>query len=416
VFTPIGGVTLQLESAIPTLMVRRVAPRFAAADMPGLRLEESRARVSFWKLSALVALVILPVGWLYMQHVVAEPGTAIRWQEAWLTFCLGYVVNYLFGRNNVLLMGTARTDSFYRIGTFSRALNIGLTFAALVAGLGLLGVSASFLVSVLVNVVAISCVAGNARRMADAGCADAPMEALPAVQPGLRAGGGGLPDETGLARYTLFTLAIYLLYRGTFLLVVGRLDAPDASAYGLALQAFAILGSVAIIPVHVRLHVLARALHDQNAGIEPRELVRAIGFAVVAMLSGLVGVALAGPPLLALIGSDVGLPPLPLLALLAAAFLVEALILVIVNLLVLRRDLGFVIPYVILVLAGLAAGIAALAAGADAAIALLAMPLLVQAIVSLPLMLGRLARHRGEGPWALLKTLALAAPAAGRRG
>jgi hypothetical protein len=410
VFTTIGGLTLQLEAAIQTLMVRRVAPRFAAADAAGLRSEEKRGRLAFQRLSLFVFVLVIPGGWFYMQHVAAGTGSAVAWQWAWLAFGFAYGLNYLFGPNNVLLMGTARTDSFYRIGTLSRILNIGLSLAALWAGFGLLGVSAAFLLSVVVNVGSISIVAAHARRGAgggtDGGSAGGPVMAGRAAM---------ITEETGLGRYTLFTLAAYLLYRGAFLLVVGSLDAPDAAAYGLALQAFAILGSIAIIPLHVRLHLLAKALHEGDSKTETVELVRAVGFAVLAMLGGLAGVVLVGPPVLALISSDVQLPAFHLLALMAAAFLVEALILVFANLLILRRDLGFVPPYVILVLVGLGAGVLLLMAGKPVGIAMLAVPLLVQVVISLPLILARLARQRGEGTSGLLMTMARAAPAAARR-
>ncbi len=410
VFTTIGGLTLQLESAIQTLMVRRVAPHFASGDTAGLLLEDGKSRRAFRTLSLFVVVVVLPVGFFYMQQVAAAPGSAFGWQWAWAAFCLGYGINYLFGPNNVLMMGTARTDRFYRIGTFSRLLNIGLSFAALRAGLGLVGVSVSFLLSVVVNVFAIALVAARVRR----GTASA-EDTAGAGTPVLPGRAPAFAEGTGLARYTVFTLAAYLLYRGAFLLVVGMLDASDAAAYGLALQAFAILGSVAIIPLHVRLHVLATALHERDSRTEILELVRATGFAILAMLAGLCGVALIGPPVLALIGSEVGLPPLATLALMATAFLVEALILVVANLLILRRDLGFVTAYVLLAVAGLGAGVMLLAGGVPVGIALLAVPLFIQAGMSLPLMLVRLARQRGEGTGELLRTMAMAAPAAARR-
>jgi hypothetical protein len=410
VFTTIGGLTLQLEAAIQTLMVRRVAPRFAAADTAGLRLEELRGRRAFRRLSLFIFVVVIPFGWLYLQHVAAGTGNSVAWQWAWVAFGFAYGLNYLFGPNNVLLMGTARTDIFYRIGTVSRILNIGLCFAALAAGFGLLGVSAAFLLSVVANVLSISFAASRVRRGASDG-REPGVSAAPA--PAGRA--SAIQEEAGLGRYTLFTLAAYLLYRGAFLLVVGSLDASDAAAYGLALQAFAILGSIAIIPLHVRLHLLAKCLHEGNSRTETVELVRAVGFAVFAMLGGLAAVALVGPPVLALISSDVQLPAIPLLALMAAAFLVEALILVFANLLILRRDLGFVRPYVLLVLLGLGAGALLLLADMPVGIAMLVVPLLVQAAISLPLILARLAAQRGEGTVGLLKTMVRAAPAAARR-
>jgi hypothetical protein len=407
IFTTIGGLTLQLESAIQTLMVRRVAPVAAAGQRQQIEAELARARRAYRLLSLAVLLLVLPGGWLYLGWVLQAGGSHAApdgWDVAWVAFAVAYGINYLFGPNNVWLLATARTNPYFRIGTASRILNFALSLAALLLGFGLAGIAVSFLVSVLVNVGAILLAVRRSR------VAEPPAAAVPGSS-------SVVPDAgAGLWRYTLFTLMGFLLYRGAFLLAVGRFGTGEAAAYGLSLQAIAILGAVAVIPIHVRLHHMVAALGDNDRVRQDVELLRALGFALVAMTGGAAGLALLGPLILDVIGSEVGLPPPLLIALMAAAFLVEAIVLILSGPLLLARDLGFVTAYVVIAALGLMLGALAVLGGAPLGVSLVALPLLLQAGLSLPLLLRALARSRGSSVGMLVRSIGQAFPAAVARG
>ena len=386
VFVTAGGLTLQLESAIQTLMVRRIAPLHAAGDSRELLHEQVRAARIYRLLSASILLLMLPLGWLYIDRL-ASGDTPLwggdGWGLAWLSFALAYMINYLFGANNVLLLGTARTDSFFWTSAASRILNIALTAAVLVLGLGLLGVALSFLSSVLVNVLAILVLAHAVRRGIRASARK--MQQTPTVD-----------AATGVVRYSIFSFVAFLLYRGAFLLVVGRFAVDEAAAYGLALQAYAVIGAVALVPLQVWLHRLADAVHRGDEGMQRKEIGVALGFAVLAVVSGTLALQLLGPWLLRLIGSEVGLPSFATLSLLGGAFLVEALIMVFINPLLLVKDLGFVPLYVLVAAAGLAGAVLALVLGLPLGPAMLVPPLLGQGLLTLPFLAMRAARGLRE--------------------
>lgn len=404
VFTTIGGLTLQLEFAIQTLMVRRVAPLVAAGDLSRYRKEMARARRSYGILSMVVLTTVLPLGGIYMHLLFSGGGHSapLGWEIAWVAFAGAYALNYLFGPNNVLLLATGRTDGYFWISTTSRLLNFVTSLVALVLGSGLLGISMSFLLAVLANVAALLLLAKSVR--AQIGKTLTPTAPLASwIVPS---------DDFGLARYTLFTLSAFLLYRGAFLLAFGAFATQEAAAYGLALQAFAIMASVAVIPIHVRLHVIVEALRAGDLSAQNREIFRSLGFATAAMLAGGVTFAMFGPWLLHLIGSDVELPPSGLIALMTVAFFVEAIILILGNPMLVERDLSFVRTYVGIAALGLVGAASAVVAGAPLGLAMVALPLALQACLSLPLIFRRLAMSRGCSSRQLLADLVKAAPAA----
>lgn len=392
VFTTAGGLTLQLENAIQTLMVRRIAPLHAARDGQALRREQMRATRAYRLLAASILLLMLPAGWLYIDRFASD-GVSLwgssGWGLAWLFFAVGYGINYLFGANNVLLLGTARTDSYYWASSASRIVNILLTASALLLGFQLLGVSLSFFLSVAVNVLAILLLANAARRVLFAGT-------RPESPAAASADFARTTDEAGIFRYAAFTFAAFLLYRGAFLLVVGRLAADAAAAYGLALQAFAIAGAVALLPLQVWLHRLAEAMHRGDHRRQRREILLALTFAILTMVCGTFALQFIGPPLLQAIGSEVELPPFSTLALMGTAFLIEALIMVFVNPLLLAKDLSFIPVYLGVAATALATAIVASALGAPLAVAMLLLPLLLQGLITLPLLAVRAARTLGR--------------------
>jgi hypothetical protein len=408
IFTTLGGLTLQLESAIQTLMVRRVAPAWARGEPDRFRAELRRARLAYMALSLAVLLLLLPGGWLYLASIsggIAHWADS-PWAAAWLAFTLAYALNYLFGPNNVLLLATAAIDRFYWINTGSRVLNIALTAAALVLGLGLIGVSASFLASVVVNVGAMAVAASALRR-----AMRTPGSVFGQANTAVNGTADRKPaDDAGLVRYTLFTLVGFLLYRGAFLLAAQYQETAAAAGYGLALQAFAIIFAVAIVPMTVWLHRIVAAINAADTAREDREILRAVLFAVAAIAGGTLALEIVGPFLLDRIGSEVALPDGPTLMLMGFVFLVEALILICVNPLLLRGELGFIRPYVLLAGAALVGAAAALWLGAhrlgDAPlVVLLALPALVQAAITLPVIAGKLANAQGRDLGGLLRGL-----------
>lgn len=405
IFATIGGVTLQFEAAIQNLFIRRVAPLWVARRFRAARAELVRVRRAYAILSGGVLVVLIPFGLVYLAALLDLSLTREADMTpllAWVLFIGAYALNYRLGTNNVILLSAGRTDPFYGTGTATRALNLLLSVSLLASGMDLLGLALAFALSVVVNVTVLAL---RARRV----LLDGPAEGAEAAYPLA----GGL-DETGVVRFTSFMLCAYLLYRGAFLIAAGRMPTGDAASYGLALQAFAIFGAVAVIPLNVRLSRMAAAIAAHDVAAEDRELARSIIFAGLAIVLGACALVLLGAPILALIGSEVALPATPLLAIIALAFFVEALIMIAVNFLLLRRDFHFVTTYAVSALVGLGAAAAGISKGLPVVLALVALPLAVQAGMALPAVYAALARSRGQSLADLLRSIARAGLSARR--
>ncbi len=399
-FVTIGGLTLQLEFAVQTMMARRMAPAHAALDHAAYAREDRACRRAFRALALAIMLLVLPAGGLYFSGVGDAGQLAGRaggriddWALPWLLFCSAYAINYSFGHNNVRLIATGRAARFFWWAGFGRLAGFALTMMSLHMGLGLVGLSTAFLCSVVLTVVPISI---SARGPAPAGASErSPAASADRV----------MLDQAGLVRYTAFTLVAFLLYRGSFLIVARLFGFQDAAAHGLALQAFAILYALAVTPATVRLSHLVHAVVQQDRDAEDTEIARWLMFAAGALLAGTAGLLLVAQPLLDLIGSDVGLPSRPALILLAAAFLLEAWIFVCINPLLVRRRLDFIRPYVASVTAAvLLASLAALA-GVPLAWSMIAIPLMVQLGLAFPLVFVALARSHGRSAAGMARTL-----------
>jgi len=407
VFTTIGGLTLQLEAAIQVFMVRRAARRAADRDGIGFRAEVEKSRSAYRILVGAIVLVVLPLGWLFLSdHLSGQQQLTQNAGLAWIVFVVAYAINYSFGPNNVMLLSTARTDSYYWLGTVSRIAYFLLALFALQGGFGLLGLAAAFLVAAILNVLGLARLARNVR----------------IDEPGQRNGIDVSPDalsaasgSVNLVRYTLFTLAGFLVYRGAFLLAVDLFPPADAAAYGLALQAYAIMAAAASLSIHVKLHHLAVAIRDNDHRREAEEVAGGLLFAFATLAIGTVVLVIAGPWILALIGSEVRLPATAVLGLLAAAFMIEVAVIMLINPMLLRSDVSFAIPYVGIAMLAIAMAAVAALANAPLAAAMVAVPLLVQLLVNLPAIFWAGAKSRGLGALAYLGALAAATPAAADR-
>jgi hypothetical protein len=399
VFTTIGGLTLQLEASLQTLLVRRAAREHAATDRQGFAMEARRAVNAYRTLAVAVAFIIMPLAWWYMADAIPAADD-VSWQTAWIVFGGAYAINFSFGPNNVLLLATHRHSAFFLILAISRALGFVATVAALAFGLALLGAAAAFATTVMLNIGAVAWVAHRTRQNL---WSTMPAPLIDQAPEDLRA------SPAGLVRFTLFSLAGYGLYRGAVMLAIVAIPAEAASGYGLLIQTFAVIGAVAGLPLQTRLAALASAVVAGDRKGEAREMAFGLVFAMLAVAVATAFLCVAGNPLLELLESRVTFPSTGVIVLAGLAFAVEAAIMVFVNHQIIVRQMGFIRGYVVCVLIGLGlASIILATSPVPVPIALLVVPLLVQACASLPIMAHRIASGRGQSLSAFLVDLKLA--------
>jgi len=399
VFTTIGGLTLQLEASVQMLLVRRAAREHAAVDRQGFAMEARRAVAAYRTLALVVAVIVMPMAWWYMAEAIPASDNVI-WQNAWLVFGGAYAINFSFGPNNVLLLATHRHSAFFLILAISRALGYVATVAALAYGLALFGAAAAFAATVMLNVGAVAWVAHRTRQKL---WSTMPEPLINQAPEDLRA------SPAGLVRFTLFSLAGYGLYRGAVMLAIVAIPTAAASGYGLLIQTFAVVGAVAALPLQTRLAALAKAVVAGDRKGEAREMIFGLLFAMLAVIVATAFLCTAGNPLLRALQSRVTFPSTGLIVLAGLAFAVEAVIMVFVNHQIVVRQMGFIRGYVICVIVGLGlASIIVATSQLPVPVVLLAVPLLVQACASLPIMANRIASGRGQSLSAFLVDLKLA--------
>ncbi len=392
VFTTWGALTLQIENSIQTVSVRRIASAFHAGATADFVASIARARRAYRALALLTLLGVALGGGLYLAVAVqADAGTP--WVLAWCVFILAYALNYWFGANNAILLATARVGAFSYIAALSRSLNFCLTFAALWAGKGVLGICASFAASVVLNCTLIAIQARRALPSLSAGLPPTPSR------------DSGKHVAADVVRYMMFTVAAFALYKGGLLVAASRFSDLEVSAYSLALQAFTMLSSLALVPIQAWLARLVAAIMQGGTALVVRELSRTLVVANVVFAAGTLALAWVGDDLLGVISAQVMLPPRAQLLTIAAAFVIELNLLILINLLVTQQRFGFVKIYLGSVLAAMVAAAGALALGQPMVLSLVLLPLLFQLSICVPLIFGLVARQLGMTPVAFLRSL-----------
>jgi hypothetical protein len=386
IFTTIGGITQQLESAIQIVTVRDIAREQHAAQAGRLQAAVRRARRAFRLLALGVVVVVLPGGWLYL-WLTATPGARMPGLE-WPLFVCAYALNYYYGANNSVLLGCSRVAWSNNINSLTRTINVTLTFLLLRGGFAVLGLAASFAASVVLGCMLTT--AASRRALAQHGVA------------GTAAPGPGRDGTTALlrniARYVSYTLASFLVYRGGVLVGATMIPREQLGSYSLTLQVCAMLTLVAAVPVQVWLARLVQAI----AAGSPAGILREIHLTMLAanaiFVLGAVGAASVGNPLLALIGSRIELLDGMHFMLIALGFFLELNIFLLVNVLVTSGNYSFVPGYVAAVIVGTVLAAACAWYTRNIVGSLVLVPLVVQILVTGPRVLRTFCRQVGIAP------------------
>jgi hypothetical protein len=375
-FTTFGGITLQIENSIQIVSVREISREYHAGVPTGMRNAIRRARRAY-RLLALGVLVPFTVAGLLYFSYVANDKVSNRWQIEWLIFVSAYALNYYFGANNSILLALGKISAFNYIGSLTRTINFIGTALMLMAGFSIIGVCVSFAISVVISCCLVSFMARATLR-----------DAIP-MRPSIVTAGETLiaPGFRDIVRYTLYTFAAFVLYKGGVLLAASAYSKQLIGSYSLTLQSFAMLTSFALVPVQVWLARLMRAIVADNLAEITSELARTLLLSNVVFLIGTGGLLVFGSRLLAFIGASVVLPGPDDLVLVAFAFLVEMNLLVFINLLVSKRQYNFVRIYVVCALTGVGLTTVGIWLTHRLFLSMVVLPLVVQLTVCLPLVL-----------------------------
>jgi hypothetical protein len=378
IFTTFGGFTLQIDSSIQILSVREIAKQYHGKDGAGVQRAVRRARKAYLMLASGVLGPFLIAGFLYLAYQASDK-VGNHWGLEWLVFSATYATSYFFGANNSILLALAKVDVFNNVNSFTRAMYLVVSLLMLRVGFGVMGICISLALSVAVGCSLIAIAARKSLR--DTAHASPDWDAS-SIQSGAVA-------AADLVRYTVFTFFSFALYKGGVLVAVSLFPKSEVGAYSLTLQAFTMLSALALVPIQIWLASFVKAIVADRRTDVIRELARTFLYANSVFVAGTGALILFGNTLLLYIGAHVTLPGRLDLLIVAAAFLVEVNLFVLINLLVIKRRYEFIGIYVACVSVGLLSALCAAWLTHDLIVSLIVVPCVVQTAVCLPLIVKR---------------------------
>jgi len=321
---------------------RRLLPDgFETADRPGevddalLAAVVGASRTIFrWASVAALALLAGP-GTAYVVHVARGEIEPAVLGASWAVFVLATVVNLYFKYYTPLLQGRGLYAAFYRASAISNLAFVGVTAVALLAGGGLLAVAGGYLVSALVGR------ALSARWTWD-----------PAFRRRVEAAGPPpVPPATIVRtlwhnawRLGVGVIGAFLILRGNTLLASAYLGLATTAAYALTLQVMSAVQSTATVAFNVQQPRLAQLrVAGDRVGLA-RTVERSLELSVAVYVACALALLAVGPALIASIGANTSLLPVPLLAWVAAMVLLELVHTLAAGVIVSGNTVPFVAP------------------------------------------------------------------------
>jgi len=344
-FTAIGGLLLQVETAIQSILVRDIAKN-ANYDSNNFLHSISFAKKSYRLFAILAFLFLILVGIPYF-YISKIDISASSWLLCWIVFSATYFFNFLFGPNNCTLIATQNTTKFNVNNMGGRLINLALVAALLAMGYGFYALIAGFAVSVAFG-CSLNARAARASRLqvSESISADVGDETMSG------------PRLSEIIRFSLFLGLSYWLYR--LLLLANAASSGDHAAnasFALALQLFAIFMTLALTPLQMRVAPLISALKRNDRDEAALEFCRlqllVNGVIIFSTMMFLVAIPFIGN----FVAIDIEWPSFGIVLALSFAFLIETNLQAIANLFISERDYRFVVPYCFSAMIAIFAGV-----------------------------------------------------------
>lgn len=372
IVTTFGGITQQFEGSLQIVSVREIAR--AERGGPGLLRQSIRkARLYYSYLSGFSLFSFLAIGLLYINYVVdLDVGRNVEW----IIVGVAYSLNYYFAANNSVILGLGHIVKFNAILSVTRLVYFIGAVALFMAGLSIMALCISFSVSVVLS---------SALNTLAARKAEAPHQSPLRAPAGVTLHGGAV----AIASNTAYTLAAFLLLRGSILVAAGIFPNEIVANYTLTIQICAMLIAVATVPTQVWVYGLVNALALGDRERLIYEISRTAVVSNAIFIGGVGFLFFFGNLLLSLIGSSVLISSGLDYFIICGAFFIELNIFLLINILVTKGIYSFAKPYVLIAAVSvLVASTTAWMSGFMVA-ALVSIPLVVQSCITLPLIFRR---------------------------
>jgi len=383
-FSTISGGLIQLEGSMSVMMTRFISRAPAVGGSGALPRAAATARVVYHRFAFSCGLAMLLGGGAYLA-AVNDGRFSPGWLYEWAIYCAAFIAFYSFAHYACLLIALEKTQRYATIALVSRIVSVVASVALVVAGFGMLG---------MVTGVALAFgIGGLAYQRAGRAALSQLMRDHPADPV--------LPRPV-FATSTIFIHAgfvfgSYFLYRAALLLAAATsADTAFQASFGLALQIFALVVMIALVPLNMRVAPLVAAVSSSNRSLISREAATlGIYVNLVFIVTAALLVAFAGAVDHILPSHGASLPPRIVLIEMSFAFLVEINILVFVNVLLAAQKFRFVLDYYLSAATGIVLGIVAWRLGLAFHHALVLVPASVQAVFALPAIIHHVRRESG---------------------
>jgi O-antigen/teichoic acid export membrane protein len=201
----------------------------------------------------LAAIVLLVVGTFYINRLLPAELDNTAVLAGWYCFVVGNIINFYYGYLNTLLQGRGEVTAANKVVIASRGIQVLVGVIMVITGFGLLGLGIASLLSTIVS------------RML------ARQYVFSRQHPEMN---GLVADRDGTmnlvkilwhnaSRMGIVLLGVFLIWRANTLVASSYLGLKEAASYGLAIQIFFLLNTIATVPFHLAMPKL-NALRAQN--------------------------------------------------------------------------------------------------------------------------------------------------------
>jgi O-antigen/teichoic acid export membrane protein len=304
-------------------------------------------------LAGVVVLLLLAAGLVYFCGSTAdEQPDVVHNLLVWAILSVGTASQLYFSWTYSFLTGAGRISASYGGQIVSRMSFVAIGIGVLVSGFGLPGLALANLSSIIVG----RAYAAYSMRPLFSQLVSSP----PRHEKSRDTFKALWPNAT---RMGLVTLGAFLITRANLMIISAFLGLATTAAYALSLQLLMAVVSIAQLPMQIAAPMMVQMRVHRNILALRRVFITRQAMLLALLIVGLLFIVVAGPWLLALIGSNVQLLPTGILLLLGLVLLLEANHSACALVITTGNEVPFVVPALVSGLAVVVLGTFAAAAG-----------------------------------------------------
>lgn len=272
------------------------------------------AKLIYSTVSFLSAFLLLGLGSFYIYTLLPEHIDEFEVFAGWSLYAVGLVFSFYYGYLNAILQGRGQVSEANKVVVFSRLFFVVVGAGMVVAGYGLIGMGlASVLSSIFSRLLALKFVYSKSH---------------PEMKINSEVAVGNAKKIVFIlwynaSRFGVVLVGVFLIWRANVLIAASLLGLSEAASYGLAIQLFFMLNTVASVPLSISLPKIntwrAQSKHQEvYSGFS-----MLLALSLCMYLAGAVLVFSFGDYLLAFINSPTRLPDNLVLGSMVLVFLLE---------------------------------------------------------------------------------------------